>query len=91
MESCIANIGEVSNHMFTSYNSLSGLVGGDVHLREYNFAESVFSSEVVKVSHKHHDVVRRLAFRPMFSGNTEGIYLASCSNDNRVQLFKVSI
>lgn len=67
----------------------SGLVGGDIHLREYNTAESMFSSEVVKVTHKHHDVVRRLAFRPLLNGNTEDTYLASCSNDNRVQIYKV--
>lgn len=67
-----------------------GLVGGDVHLRKYNLTESTFSSEVVEVTHKHHDVVRRLAFRPLFNGNTKGIYLASCSNDNRVQIYKVN-
>lgn len=69
----------------------TGLVGGDVHLREYNRPEAVFSSAVVKVTHKHHDVVRRLAFRPMFNGTAEGIYLASCSNDNRVQIYRINI
>lgn len=69
----------------------SGLVSGDVHLRKYSLAESAFSSEMVKVTHKHHDVVRRLAFRPVFNDVAEGIYLASCSNDNRVQIYKINI
>lgn len=65
-------------------------MGGDIHLRDYNLAEAMFSSEVVKVAHKHHDTVRRLAFRPEFKGIAEGIYLASCSNDNRVQIIRIN-
>ncbi|KAG0727400.1 Elongator complex protein 2 [Chionoecetes opilio] len=69
----------------------TGLVGGDVHLIRYNPTESTFSSEVMKVTHKHHDSVRRLEFRPTLQGTPDVSYLASCSSDNRVHIYRINI
>lgn len=69
----------------------TGLVGGDIHIRKYNSLESTFSSDVMKVTHKHHDTVRRLEFRPTLQGNSDALYLASCSNDNRVHIYKINM
>ncbi|XP_063875782.1 elongator complex protein 2-like isoform X3 [Scylla paramamosain] len=69
----------------------TGLSGGDIHLRRYYPDDSAFSLEVMKVFHKHHDVVRRLEFRPTLESTSDVVYLASCSSDNRVNIYKINM
>ncbi|XP_045134458.1 elongator complex protein 2-like [Portunus trituberculatus] len=68
-----------------------GLLSGDIHLRRYYPKKSAFSLEVTKVFHKHHDVVRRLKFRPTLESTTNVVYLASCSSDSRVNIYKINL
>ncbi|XP_064091451.1 elongator complex protein 2-like isoform X2 [Macrobrachium nipponense] len=64
----------------------TGLVNGMIKIRCYSIEESSFSTKVLQISPQHHRTVKRLKFKP--SAQTCPV-LASCGEDNRVQIYEI--
>ncbi|XP_071540160.1 elongator complex protein 2 [Panulirus ornatus] len=67
----------------------TGLVNGDIHIRQFNSNEAVFSEEILQIFHKHQDTVRHLQFKPALEEFNDYTTLASCADDKRVHLYEI--